>query len=224
MTRYTLYGRHGWGSVLVEAQLEWYGLPFDFVEVPDLFQSEEGRMALAKVNPLAQVPTLVLPDGQVMTESAAITLDLADATGRADLVPAAGDAARPRFLRWLIFLVTNIYPTFTYADVPSRFVPGDEARKTFRTNVDRYAQNLWRMMEGTSGEPWFLGDRFSALDMFVSAMTRWKPRRQWFKLEAPKLFAAAVGADGLPLLRPVVRHPGPNRLQRPGNAGILQSL
>jgi hypothetical protein len=32
------------------------------------------------VNPLAQVPTLVLPGGQVMTESAAITLHLADAT------------------------------------------------------------------------------------------------------------------------------------------------
>ncbi len=27
----TLHGRYGWGSVLAEAQLEWYGLPFDFV-------------------------------------------------------------------------------------------------------------------------------------------------------------------------------------------------
>jgi GST-like protein len=34
-----------------------------------------------------QLPTLVLPDGQIMTESAAITLYLAEATGRSDLVP-----------------------------------------------------------------------------------------------------------------------------------------
>jgi hypothetical protein len=29
---------------------------------------------------------------------------------------------RAKFLRWLVFIVANIYPTFTYADDPSRFV------------------------------------------------------------------------------------------------------
>ena len=35
----TLYGERGWGSVLVEAQLDWYGLEFEFREVGDLFKS-----------------------------------------------------------------------------------------------------------------------------------------------------------------------------------------
>ncbi len=101
---YRLYGRPGWGSVIAEAQLAWYGLPFEFDEVGDLFESGEARMRLAKVNPLAQIPTLVLPDGGVMTESAAITLHLADIMGagiaKADrLVPDAGDPSRPQFLR-----------------------------------------------------------------------------------------------------------------------------
>src|ERR1700722_9930260 len=154
---YELFGRCGWGSVLVETQLTWYGLPFTFHEVDDLFTSADARERLAKVNPVSQVPTLVLPDGAIMTESAAITLHLADATGRSDLVPAQGTPDRPRFLRWLVFLVANIYPTFTYADDPARFVTGGEAQAAFRQSVDRYGETLWGIMEGEAGEPWFLG-------------------------------------------------------------------
>ena len=83
MNRYTLHGTPGWGSAIVEAQLDWLGLPFDFVDCGDLFASAEARERLAMINPLAQVPTLVLPDGRVLTESAAITLHLADASGSA---------------------------------------------------------------------------------------------------------------------------------------------
>src|SRR5262245_57626263 len=109
---YKLYARPGWGSALVEAQFVWYGLPFEIEDVDDLFKSEAARQRLSAINPLAQLPTLVLPGGEVMTESAAITLHLADVAG-GDLVPPPGEATRPRFLRWLVFLVANLYPTFT---------------------------------------------------------------------------------------------------------------
>ncbi len=203
MNRYKLIGRYGWGSVLSEAQLEWYGLPYDFVEVPNLFESEEARTALAKLNPLSQVPTLILPDGAAMTESAAITLHLADVMERHDLVPSADDMARPQFLRWLIFLVANIYPTFTYADVPTRFVAGEAAAKGFRNNVDMYAQALWHMVEAEAGAPWFLGEHFSALDLYVCAMTRWRPRREWFAAHTPMLTGIAKRCDELPRLKQV---------------------
>src|SRR5580693_8853507 len=97
---YKLFARPGWGSALVEAQLAWYGLPYEIEEVDDLFKSAAAREAVRPANPLAQVPTLILPDGQVMTESAAITLHLADIAASADLVPAPGEAIRPAFLRW----------------------------------------------------------------------------------------------------------------------------
>src|SRR3954465_2775167 len=110
---YKLFGRAGWGSALVEAQLAWSGLPFAFEPVGDLFKEPDARTKLETVNPLAQVPTLVMPDGTVMSESAAIHLLLADITGHASLVPRAGAPERAAFLRWLVFLVANIYPTFT---------------------------------------------------------------------------------------------------------------
>ncbi len=147
MANYRLYGEPGWGSVIVEAQLEWYGLDFDFERVGDLFASAAARRKLEAVNPLAQIPTLVLPDGTVMTESAAITLLLADLTGETTLVPAAGDGDRAVFLRWLVFLVANIYPTYTYGDDPARFVDVEAAQKPFRDSVIAYACKLYGHLE-----------------------------------------------------------------------------
>jgi len=200
---YKLFARPGWGSALVEAQLAWYGLPFRLDEVDDLFKSAEARAKLQPANPLAQVPTLILPDGQLMTESAAITLHLADIAGSHELVPTAGESVRPAFLRWLVFLVANVYPTFTYADDPARFVPGEAAQQGFLANVSAYRERLWRQTEETAGAPWFLGARFSALDIYVAVMTRWRPRRAWFAEACPRLCAIALRADAEPRLAAV---------------------
>jgi GST-like protein len=200
-----LHGQPGWGSAIVEAQLACYGLPFRFEVVGDLFDSAEARERLRALNPLAQVPVLVLQDGRVLSESAAITLHLADLTGRDDLVPGPRAAERPDFLRWLVFLVANVYPTFTYADDPSRFVKADETvRRAFRAEVDGYAQRLWGHVEAAAVGPWFLGPRFSALDVYLAVMTQWRPKRPWFAAHAPKLLAAAERTEALPAVAPVM--------------------
>jgi GST-like protein len=203
MAQYRLFGRPGWGSVIVEAQLAALDLPFEYEEVADLFESEQARRDLARINPLSQVPTLLLPDGSVLTESVAITLHLADATGRDDFVPPVADKARPQFLRWLVFLVANIYPTFTYADDPRRFVRDEAAAKGFDAAVAEYRRHLWRMVEAAAGAPWFLGDRFSALDVYAATMTHWGPGRRWFEEHAPSLTAIARRAGEDPRFRAV---------------------
>jgi GST-like protein len=200
---YKLYARPGWGSTIVEAQLAWYGLPFQIEDVDDLFASATAREHLAPVNPLAQVPTLILPDGQIMTESAAITLYLADITKSAELVPAPDEKTRPAFLRWLVFLVANLYPTFTYIDDPARFVAVEAAQQPFAESVGAYRQRLWGQMASDAGSPWFLGDRFSALDIYLAVMTRWRPRRQWFADNCPQLHAIALSAEAEPRLAAV---------------------
>ncbi len=198
-----LYGRNGWGSALIEAQLVWYGAPFEFVEVGDLFKDSAARAALKKVNPLSQIPTLVMDDGQVLTESAAITLLLAEHLQRTDLVPAPGSAERGEFLRWLVFLVANIYPTFTYADDPSRFVRVESAQKGFREATDRYRESLWEIVDGAVIGPWFLGERFSALDIYLAVMASWRPRMPWFQRHAPKTHAVAQACAAQSALREV---------------------
>jgi GST-like protein len=200
-----LYGTPGWGSAIVEAQLTWYGLPFAFHDTGDVLKDHAARERLAKLNPLGQMPTLLI-DGKVMTESAAITLWLADVTGRDDLVPGPAAPERAEFLRWLIFIVANIYPTYTYADLPGRFVPVEAAQKPFADAVNGYAKRLYLQLESQAGAPWFLGARMSALDIYLAVLTRWRPGKSWFEAETPKLFARAAAVHAQLQLKPVWTH------------------
>jgi GST-like protein len=139
----------------------------------------------------------------VLTESAAITLHLAESTGEDSLVPEPGSEERGAFLRWLVFVVANVYPTFTYADDPARFVSGKDEQQNFRNTVDEYAKRLYGVLEDHAREPWFLGRRFSALDIYLCTLTHWRPGREWFAEQAPKLSASATATDVLEKLKPV---------------------
>ena len=203
MGKLKLFGEPGWGSALTEAQLVWYDIPFEFHGVGDLFSDESARLELEKINPLGQIPTLVLSDGRVMTESAAITLWLADQCKSADLVPAPDAPGRAQFLRWLIFITSNVYPTYTYGDDPARFVPSKAARNGFADAVGRYAKKLYLILNAEASSPWFLGSRFSALDIYVCTITHWRPRRPWFDSNASNLAAIADGTKAVPRLAQV---------------------
>lgn len=180
-----LLGCRGCGSSIVEAALVLAGIDYEREEAN--YETPEGRARLLEFNPLAQVPTLVFPDGRVMTESAAIILHLQPSSD-------------PEFLRWLMFLVCAIYPTFTYGDEPKKWTAtgSDELRKS--TNAHR--EKLWRYLESVAKGPWFLEER-SALDLYVSVMTRWRPRREWFAKECPKLYAIATAIDQDARLAPI---------------------
>ncbi len=209
----TLHGIPGWGSAIVEAQLVAYGLPFRFVEVGDLLASADARDALVPLNPLAQIPVLELADGEVLTESAAITLHLADMTASDRFVPPAGVPERARFLRWLVYLVANVYPIFTYGDEPTRYVEDERAAKAFRVKLDARIDVLWSAVEAAAGAPWFLGERRSALDVYLAVMTRWRPRRAWFAQHAPRLHAIARRMDDDPAFAAVWAHNFPDAAQ-----------
>jgi GST-like protein len=203
----TLYENPGWGSAIVEAQLAFYGLPHRLLPAGDVYDDVGARAALASVNPLAQIPTLVLADGQVMTESAAMTLYLADLAGVDRLVPGPGAAERAAFLRWLIFLVAAVYPTCAFGDVPERFVPEDQA-EAYQARMIAHRCTQWRVMEAEAvarGGPWFLGARMTAIDLYLATMVHWRPRQAWFAAEAPALYAAASAAAALPVLAGVMQ-------------------
>lgn len=202
---YELMAAPGAGSAIIEAALALAGMP---CRITPAAPWETGPGAgdverLAALNPLRQVPVLILPDGTVLTESAAIILHLADRRPEAGLVPGAEDPERPAFLRWLVFLVASVYPTFTFGDDPSRWVPGEEARNDLRASTDAWRQELWTVMEAACGTPWFLGTRFSAIDLYVCVMTRWRPREAWFSRYCPRLHAVAAALRADPRLAAV---------------------
>ena len=201
---YRLFAWPGWGSALVEAMLALCDVTPEIEDVTGFDRPGPARERLTAVNPLAQVPTLILPNGEVMTESAAIALLLAERHPHSGLAPGVDSPDRARFLRWLVWLVANIYPTFTFGDYPERWVDAETGR--LRQAVYRRREDLWRQLERSIGSgEWVLGERFSALDLYISVMTRWRPRRAWFAENCPSLHAIAVRCDGLAPLSEVLR-------------------
>lgn len=206
--RYRLYGAKGSGAMIVEVAFARANVP---VELIDLAWDDIGwnSRTLAPLNPLGQVPTLVMPDGSVMTESAAIILHLGDVAPSAGLVPPSNDPQRPAFLRWLVFLVSAVYSTFTYGDDPKRWLDGDEtAAKKLRESTDDHRELMWRHLEMQVGNPWFLGDTWSALDIYLWQMQFWRPGRDWFAAQCPKLRAIGVAMSDVAHCRAVAKRNG----------------
>jgi len=95
---YRLYNRVSSGGFAVEAALALAGADCELVEL----SSAPGTPLPASfraVNPWGQVPTLVLPDGTVMTETGAILIHLAACFPEKALAPPPGTAAHATVLR-----------------------------------------------------------------------------------------------------------------------------
>jgi GST-like protein len=197
MDKHLLLGDKGCGNAIVEAAFALAAVPLDLEHV-EYSAGSPTRARLLEVNPLGQVPALVLPGGLVMTESLAMIHHLNDLAPAAGLVPAAGSPDRPRFLRWSTFLVAAIYPTFTYGDEPAKWVEDPAGAKQLREATDRHREKLWMQVEGEAAAPWFLGETRSALDVYIAVMTRWRPGILWFAKKTPKLMAIAQKTTAIP--------------------------
>ncbi len=198
----TLFGAKGSGAVAVEAALTLVSQPYRLVEAYtwDQDDPESGDRVLA-ANPMRQVPALVLPSGEAITESAAILIWLAEQYPQARLAPAAGDPGRAQFLRWMSFVSSAIYALYWVKDDPSRLVPdpAGHAALTERT-LERIAE-CWRVMDSqVSPGAYILGDELTVLDLYVNVVSRFKPRRERFYREAPKMAPCVRRVDADPRL------------------------
>lgn len=192
-----LLGCKGCGNAIVEAAFALAGVPIDCEEV-DYSAGSPTREKLLAANPLGQVPALVFPDGTLMTESLAM-VQLADDLGpAAKLVVAKGEPQRAAYLRWSTFIVAALYPTWTYGDEPAKWVEDTQGAKQLRESTDRHRQALWKQVEEAAVGPWFLGERRSAIDLYIAVMTRWRPGAKWFAANAPKLSAIARQTAAIP--------------------------
>lgn len=199
---YTLYGAAGSGSVPVEAAMTLIGLDYRVIEAVT-WEGEAERDKVAAVNPMRQIPTLILPSRETLTESAAILIWLADAYPEARLGPMLDNPRRAQFLRWMTFIPAAIYSMFWVRDVPSRLVGEDAAaqEELKRSTAERIAE-CWRIMDSqiTPGR-FLLGDELSVLDLYVAVASRWTPRRARFAIEAPRMAEVVQRVDALPALQ-----------------------
>lgn len=199
-----LWWRPGWRSALVEVQAAEYGIALDLIALDDPVTGKEARAEWARINPLQQLPTMQLDDGQVMSESAAITLWLADHAQSDLLVPRTDTPEYPGFLRWLIWMAASVCPCATFHNLAGELVNDPIEARGLKTHLVERMQSFWLQVADEAGTPWFLGDRFSAIDLYIAVMLRWGPGLDWAAEHVPRLYHIATDASERPAVAPVI--------------------
>lgn len=201
MTEIKLYGAEGSGSIAVEAALTLLDVPYTLIEGATWVE-EAARERVAQVNEMRQIPTLVLAGGEVMTESAAILIYLADAHPHALLAPAPTEPMRRQFLRWMVYVSSAIYSLhWIKPDVRRIGVPLDLREAVVQAVHDRIAF-CWSNMDAQL-EPgrYLLGDELTVLDLYVTVVSRFGPWRKRFYEVAPRMASIVRRVDNEPRLR-----------------------
>ncbi|OBQ68172.1 glutathione S-transferase family protein [Mesorhizobium erdmanii] len=157
-------------SVKVPIALEELGLPYELRTV-NVRKGEQKEEAFVTLNPNGKVPVL-LDDGLVLTESAAILVHLAEKTGK--LLPSDSEA-RARVFEQLFFHASALSPAFGNAGFFKRSSPEPQplAEARFTTEAER----ILGLLDTKLAEQAFMaGEAFTIADI---AHFGWLWRRQF---------------------------------------------
>ena len=169
---YKLYGRPNSGSLAVQVALEECAVPYERIWI----SAEPADVAQYRtINPTGKVPALMLPDGTVMFESAAMLIHLAQAYPQAQLAPPAGTPQHALFLQWMVYLSANVYESALRMYYPARYLSrGDADADAVRgQGTTDFCANL--ALIGQKLDPYVLGDRYSIADVYLYMLASWYP-------------------------------------------------
>lgn len=143
------------------------GLPFELIRVNNRTKRSADGQDFYQVNPKGYVAALMLDDGRVITEGAAIVQYLADLRPDAALAPPGESFERVRLQEWLNFITSEIHagssPLFNSA------LP-EEVKTLFR---DKLRRRLDYLAQALGEQPFLLGEYFSVADAYLFTVLRW---------------------------------------------------
>ena len=203
----TLYGAKGSGAAAAEAALRIADLPFRWVEAAS-WEAGAGLEELKRVNPLAQIPTLVLEDGTVMTESAAILIWLGLRYPQSGLLPAEPAQA----IRGLVYIAANCYAAIGVIDYPARFcAPCDDAMsERIRAGARARLHEYWRIFADEFG-PHMNPGQPGALDLLAAVVSRWSGARAHLKESRPAFHAMLEKVEADPHIAAIFQRHWPKK-------------
>jgi GST-like protein len=199
-----LYGSQGAGSAAIECALQHCELPYKVVRA-STWEADSAQSELAKINPLGQIPTLVLDDGTIVTESAAILIHLALQYPAFALLPSA-PSQRATSLRGLIFIASNCYAAISIGDHPERWTDATSKAQTdlVRQAARRQLHHHWDIFADTfKGQRFLSGATPGALDYLAVVVSKWTGTRAHLKASRPAFAETLSLIEAQPLVAKV---------------------
>ena len=218
---YTLFGFKGSGSASVECALEMTGAPYRIVDAAS-WEKNDALAELERVNPLKQIPTLQLPGGGVLSESAAILMHLGVAFPKSGLLPES-QVERDVVLRGLVYIAANCYPCITILDYPERFTTAtdDASLAAVRNGTNARLHHHWDIFADLypAVDGRFIGgDHPGALDLYAAVVSRWAGTRKHAKAARPAFAALLDRIEAHPSVAPVWARHWPAGAKKPTDA------
>lgn len=190
--------------------LEQLALPYRVLRASS-WEPDSALAELGRANPLRQIPTLLLPDGAVLTESAAILITLGLQHPASGLLPA--DAAeRAQAIRGLVFIAANCYAAIGVIDYPERWVADidESARERVLRGARAQLHRCWALFaDQFTASPFFTGAQPGALDFLAVVVSRWSGTRAFLRDARPALADALQRIEAHPAVAPVIKRHWP---------------
>ena len=208
---HTLYGSPGSGSAAIEVALQMTQLPWRSVRAAT-WEPDSALAELHRLNPLGQIPALLLPGGSVMTESAAILIHLGLTVPASGLLP-VDPLRRAQALRGLVFISANCYAAIGLLDYPERWcavggVDNNAVLDSLRRGSRARLHSLWEQFaDQFAATPFLNGDALGALDILAAVVSRWSGTRAHLQASRPTFFATLKRIEAVPVVAAVfARH------------------
>ena len=162
----------GNASLFPHMLLREIGAPFE-LKLVDRAQNAQKSADYLRLNPNGLIPVMVDGD-QVIYETAAIALYLADKHPEAGLAPPVGSPLRGAYYKWIVHLSSVVQADFRAWFYPHEFVADPSATETAKESAGlRMMAAFDRIADQLGAGPWLLGETFSAADLYLLMLTRW---------------------------------------------------
>jgi glutathione S-transferase len=122
----TVYHFAGTSSYATNIVLIWAGQSANVVKPCDTFEALSEKYA-AEINPAAAVPSLVLPDGRILTQNLAILNYIAKRASRQDLVGGEDLWDQSQVLKWSSFLASEVHASLLFALFTDRYTTSNDS-------------------------------------------------------------------------------------------------
>ena len=143
------------------------GIPLQLEKTDIKTKLTESGADFGQINPKGYVPTLVLDNGEILTEGTAIVQYLADLKPESGLAPANGTLPRYRLQEMLGYINSELHKNYSPLFSP-------DTPKTARTERKAYLLRRYQLIENTlAKQPWLLGDHFTVADAYLFTITSW---------------------------------------------------
>jgi len=152
--------------------LEALKVDFELIKVDRKANAQKSADYLA-LNPAGRIPTLVC-DEQVIFESAAICIHLAEKHADSQLIPPVGSPNRAKFFQWLMYLTNTVQAELMVYFYPKKHTTAEKYVANIVAAQEIRITEMFELLDNElENKEYLVGDKISICDFYLFMLAVW---------------------------------------------------